>query len=579
MDGALIMAKIHLKRWIWLIVSAATAGLIVGVLALVSGIIVYFSSGADPSTALNLVPQLPADLDERLVWLPDHANAAEGRSLDPFTRQQIADAYLRAWAQLAISYELGRPYGLQSYFSGPALDLVTTTLTDTVAAGWTVRRSNIGHELELFFLSDGGTVVALTDQNNRLVQQLRHAQSGVDEVVESSDRLQLLMLLEDGNWRIRFWRRIGAGDSLPTALAAAPIPGLVGVTGRGLTLDGAPFVVAGVSYYPREASWDEFWPTYDPLRTAADLSIMRSLGLNTVRIFVPFFDVSDDDALAKMVADLADFLEQADSAGMKVIVTLFDHRTDHHPVNWGADGRYLAALIPPFAHHPALLAWDLKNEADLDYPLHGAALVDQWLVYVAREIRRYDAGHLLTVGWSSPEAAANPTVAAVTDLISYHYLDPAADYPQRAGTLRVKLPDHPLLLGEFGLPTWDGFFPGGHTEAEQAVHYASILRSHRQLESVGYLSWTLYDYTRVNLAQFRTPWRRAAQANMGVVRVDGSLKPAAALLRPQADLDLPALPIWHRFTKRFWRAVALVALSMSLILVWRYRRRLFMARR
>jgi endo-1,4-beta-mannosidase len=340
-----------------------------------------------------------------------------------------------------------------------------------------------------------------------------------------------------------------------------------------LTLDGAPFVVAGTSYYPRQASWDEFWPTYDPGRTEADLALMRSLGLNTVRIFVPFFDISDDEALAKMVADLTDFLDQADAAGMKVIVTLFDHRTDHHPANWAADGRYLAALIPPFAQHRTLLAWDLKNEANLDYPLHGAALVDQWLLYVAREIRRYDAGHLLTVGWSSPEAAANPTVAAVTDLISYHYLDPAEAYPQRAGALRAALPDHPLLLGEFGLSTWDALFPGGHTEAEQAVHYASILRSHRELESVGYLSWTLYDYTRVNLAQFRTPWQRATQANMGVVRVDDSLKPAAALLRPQADLDLPALPSWHRFTKRFWRAVAVITLWILFILVWRYRRR------
>jgi hypothetical protein len=60
---------------------------------------------------------------------------------------------------------------------------------------------------------------------------------------------------------------------------------------------------------------------------------------------------------------------------------------------------------------------------------------------------------------------------------------------------------------------------------------------------------------------------------MGVIRRDGAFKPAAVLLNPQADLDLPALPVWHRFTKVFWRAAALIVLWAFLSILWLYRRR------
>jgi hypothetical protein len=573
------MPKQRVKLLIWIVLCVVATLAILGAVAGLGRLVLYFNSGADPASALNLIPEVPADLDERLRWLPDHPDAAQHRPMEEPTRQQISDAYLRAWAQLGISYELGRPYGLKTYFTGQALDAVTATLTETAAAGWHASRSNLRHELQLTFYSDDGSIVSLTD-HNLVVQHLRQPQARVDQVVESSGFYQALLLLEDGNWRIRLWKRLGDAEQDPVALAAEPAPGFVGVSGTRLILDGQPFDVAGVSYYPRDASWDAFWPNYSAGRTAEDLVLMRSLGLNTVRIFVPFFNVSDEERLAQMLADIKDFLFQADAAGMKVIVTLFDHRTDHHPVHWAADGRYLAALVPALADDPALLAWDLKNEPDLDYPLHGAALVDGWLAYVAHEVRRHDRHHLLTVGWSSPEAASNLAVAAVTDLISYHYLDPAEVYGARAQTLQRALPEKPLLLGEFGLSTWDSLFPGGHTEAEQLQHYAAILRAHRQLDSVGYLSWTLHDYSQVNLAQFRTPWRRGTQANMGVVRLDGTLKPAAALLVPNAELDLPALPLWHRFTKLFWRALAAVTAAGILILfLFRRRRRGEEARR
>lgn len=564
-----MIAKSRLKLLLGIGLFALAGLAVAGTLLLLGRVVVHFNSGADPATALNLIPALPADIDERLRWLPDHPNTAEAREMEPPTRDAISDAYLRAWAQLGIAYELGRPYGLKTYFSGQALEQVSRALTETVAAGWQISRTNLGHELELYFYSDDGSIVAFTDYNNRLVQHIRRADSGFSQVVESGDVWQGLMLLQDGNWRIIQLRRTGEAETarLPLAAPGDPTGPFVRVEGDTLRRGDARFVVAGVNYYAREAAWAEYWPAYNPAWTARDLALARRLGLNTLRIFVPFIDpkglsgpaatgdYGGDVTLEDVLDGLADFLDQAQAADVQVIVTLFDHRTDHHPANWPADDRYLAALVPPFADHPALLAWDLKNEADTDAGFNTAQRVDAWLRHVGREVRRHDPNHLLTVGWFSADYASRSSVSDELDFVSFHYFGTADDLPAAWQMLAARFPQKPVLLGEFGMSTWNSLWPDGHTEEEQAAYYAGILAAERRYRSAGYLAWTLHEYRRVTLPQYRLPWVNAKQARLGVVRLDGSLKPAAALLAPDAALTVAPVPGWARFVKPFWLAL------------------------
>jgi hypothetical protein len=175
----------------------------------------------------------------------------------------------------------------------------------------------------------------------------------------------------------------------------------------------------------------------------------------------------------------------------------------------------------------------------------------------------------VTIGWSTPAAAQ--ALVDVVDFVSFHYYAPAANYPRQLAELRAAAGGKPLLLQEFGLPTWNTIWPNGHTEAEQAVYYADILAIQRLSNAAGYMAWTLYDFEHVPLAEFRFPWQRGPQANMGVIRLDNSPKPAAFLLAPQADLGIvPDLPPWHRFNKPFWRMVLVfVAGLVSLgLLMW-----------
>ncbi len=564
------MSKNRLKLLIWLMLTALALAAVVGSILLLGQVVTYFGTGADPRSALNLIPAAPPDLDERLAWRPD---AAAGRDIEPFVRQQVAGAYLRAWAQFNISHAVGQPYGLKSYFTGVALDGVSATIAQAAAAGWRIEQADLAHDLELTFYAENGQVVAFTDHNLPLVQRLTHA-DGREQVIETRATFDVVMTLKDGNWRVRTWLRRPATE--PPQLTQLPpqsalrAPQIVSIQGDGLTLNGAPFAVNGVNYYPQQTPWDDFWIKYNPDQTRADLAIARALGLNSVTIFVPFEQFGGDAPLYLYTSRLRHFLDEAERQGVQVIVTLFDHRTDHSLATWPADDRHIAALVGGLAGHPAILAWNLKNEPDRDYAANSPALVQGWLRHVAGQVRRHDPDRLITIGWSSPQAAA--ALVDVVDVVSFHYFAPAADYPAQLAELRDIAGGKPLLLGEFGLPTWNSFFPNGHTEAEQAAYYADLLTVQRLARTAGQMSWTLYDFAAVPTSEFRWPWQRGPQASMGVIRLDNTLKPAAALLAPGSDLtSVPAVPGWARFLKPFWLMlfagagllVALVLLSFN----------------
>jgi endo-1,4-beta-mannosidase len=91
----------------------------------------------------------------------------------------------------------------------------------------------------------------------------------------------------------------------------------------------------------------------------------------------------------------------------------------------------------------------------------------------------------------------------------------------------------PLFIGEFGMSTardeQHGAAPdlravmsaATGTETEQARLYEIVLAGAEQGQAAGALAWCLHDY----------PIRNPNESHFGLVRGDGSLKPAALVLR------------------------------------------------
>ena len=596
------MSKIRVKLLMWAFLGLVSMALVFGLVGAISRLLAYFQEGADPASALNIVPNVPPDLKVDLIWLPDDPDT--GRQLEPFTRTQIESAYLRGWLQWNISFLKGEETGVSTYFGGPALEAIRESIAATHEQGWSMAQTDLEHHLKLHMYSADGSIVSFTAEDVLVAQIMRDTSGKPIYTGVTRADYDVVMLLEDGNWRIRHWVRSDA-EIVDVAPLTQPASEFVTVNGRQLMLNDEPFVMRGLNYYPQETPWDLFWANYDPEIIATDFALIQSLGLNTVRIFVPYewpapplpqeeesaeetptptplptaTAVPSDDPFAEpeaveeeahgeaepeppteeeiaqyMRQNMQDLLDQAQAHDLKVIVTLFDFRTDYQILLWPNADRQLEELVPFFAGHPAILGWDLKNEPDWDQPGNTPEMVNAWLSHIASQVRRHDPNHLLTIGWADIENAAQ--LADVVDFVSFHYYAPAADLPEKYAELQTAVPQKPIVLTEFGLPTWNPFwFPGGHTAEEQAKYYADIRQALTQTDSSGYLAWTLYDFSHVpsSVVGF-IPWRVAPQKHLGLVAADGTLKPAAYLLAENASLTVAAPSLVARFTKPFWFA-------------------------
>ena len=562
------MRKHRLKLLFASILTMCLLCITVAVVSGIANLVAYFQSNTDPAAILNIVPNTPPNTGVDVQWHPDDPLHLSGREMEPFTRTQIASAYERAWLQWNISLLRNEPYGLRTYFAGPALDALQESIP---ASDERMVQTNTSHRLRLHFYSADGSIVSLSDEAAYVTRIVYGSNGEVIHAVEYHCTFDIVLMLEDGHWRIRHMVQRSAKEAVSEIPNTKPTT-FVSRHKQKLLLNGKPYHVAGINYYPQATPWNLFWQHYDSEVIARDFDQIRDLGLNSVRVFVPFEQFGGSDVDPVMLAHLDDLLNQAEARQIKVVVTLFDFYTGYDLLLWARADRHLETIVSRFADHPAVLAWDVKNEPDRDYAAHGQVMVETWLKHVIRLVREHAPNHLVTIGWSTPIAAE--ALASDVDIVSFHYYAPAERFAEAYRTLQATAPDRPLLLSEFGLSTWNSpFFPHGHSEAEQAQYYADILTALRATDGGGALSWTLYDFEHVptNVVGY-APWKTGPEHYYGLLRTDGSAKPVAALMSPTADLDVPSVPSWLRFTKPFWRTIWLL-LGTVLVLGWWYQRR------
>ncbi|MCB0021126.1 MAG: hypothetical protein KDE09_25195, partial [Anaerolineales bacterium] len=222
------MSKNRLKLILWAIIGLLLlAGSLLTVRA-ASQFLAFFQTGADPASALNIVPNKPPDLQVALTWLPDDADT--GREMEPYTRTLIESAYLRAWLQWNISYLRGEPYGLETYFVGPALAAVEESIANTHEQGWSLSQTDMAHELRLHFYHADGSVVSFTAENVQVVRFIRDHTGRLISYDETVATYDVVMMLEDGNWRVRHWLRVDGQrvETRPT-LRGEPLPAATSV--------------------------------------------------------------------------------------------------------------------------------------------------------------------------------------------------------------------------------------------------------------------------------------------------------------------------------------------------------------
>lgn len=546
----------------------------VGALLVGGGRLLFVTErGGTPAPIENPIVEMTAAQPGLASW--DAPAPGSGRQLDPGTRDRITDAYLRAWRGIALGLESCSAEGLHTWLAPGPESQAAAMITDSAASGCRLRRADGGHRLRSTFVSADGGIVAFRDTGYWVVDRVVDPSGTVRWLERTADR-QVVMRLDDGLWRVAAWREVASDPIAAAPALAVARPGFVAAVGGELHVDGVAWRPDGVNLYPAATPWRDFWRSYDPAIVDVDLARAAGLGFDAVRIFVPY-GPGPDHPEEVALSGLDDFLARARAHDLRVIVTLFDLDVNYDPASWSGADRYLERVVGRFASDPAILAWDLKNEADLDDRQVGAGLVDAWLQHVLRGVRALDPHHLVTVGWSTPGMATR--LADRLDLVTFHdYREVAALGTRLAAAgqdMAMAVPEgRPTLLTEYGASSWSSpLAPGGVGPVGQARDVA-VLRAAiaADLTLDGGMIWALNDFTRgAAAAPGASAFRKGVERSFGMVDPVGEPKPVAAVL---AGGDAPvASPLPAPWTLAVLLALLLGTLRGLLSLVRRRRAR------
>lgn len=339
----------------------------------------------------------------------------------------------------------------------------------------------------------------------------------------------------------------------PTTPAPAPAPytapqpqavppgGFLEVSGSQITRLGQPVIIKGVNYYPQGRPWEAMWQYWDGPQMERELRLARDqLGINVVRILVPYDYAGRGRVNRKLLERMRQFLQIAGNLDLRVNVTLFDfYDTFPRPGTreFERDLNYVRTFVGNFIGDERIFAWDVHNEPDNYGEWRGgnAQQVLYWLGAMADEIKRVAPYHLVTVGMAHYDNVwqAGPDgrrVIDYSDIVSVHIYN-AADAARQLDEIR-KYTDKPILLQEFGWPTGAPCTIPEYNEEQQAWMYRTM-REQTAGRVAGVIAWTLRDYDP-------GPHRRwdNREEHYGLYRPDDSLKPAA-----YEFMQFPATPL------------------------------------
>lgn len=302
-----------------------------------------------------------------------------------------------------------------------------------------------------------------------------------------------------------------------------------------------PLAVRGVNYFPRDTPWAGMWTKTPPAVFESDMALAASLGCNTVRTFIQFGPHTElagleqkDGTPTPTYLDLVEgLLAAAWRHGIRLVLC-FEFNQKWLDDRWRAG---LTRVVTAHRDDGRVLMWDLMNEPDDDPKWTDATRA--YLTAALPLIRQLDTNHLTTVGLAF--RCDRLKEVGLPDVMQYHEYA-GKDVFFREGQKRVLVTfgnqrqvggERPLFIGEFGMSTArderHGAPPELHarmraatgTEAEQARLYEICLAGAEQGGAAGALAWCLHDY-RIN---------HPDESYFGLVRGDGSLKPAAIVLR------------------------------------------------
>ncbi|WP_417886532.1 glycoside hydrolase family 2 TIM barrel-domain containing protein [Zunongwangia sp.] len=499
------------------------AGLIITFIALnglilfgISSVLAWLNTGADRTGMLH------TEVLSKDVYLPkitwgDTVNP--GRPMELQTLGEIQQDYLNAWYVKEVAYKTNNPYGIEDYYTDSSRVNLFETIAYNEENNIHFEATTLQHEPDLEFYSADGQLVVITDKNVIEYQ----------EVYENNQKLfthqdtanyKVMLLLEDGFWRIRHLQKELATPNQDSTISSK----IASVKNGKIYIENKPFSIKGINYYPQHSAWDLFGDNFSEDTLRKDFKIIKDASLNSIRIFIQYEDFGKADVVPEKLQKLNTLLNVAEEEGLKVVVTLFDFYGNYSVLDWTLTFEHARQIVETFKNHPAIIAWDLKNEPDLDFDSRGEELVLEWLSHLTSEIRKTDPNHLLTIGWSTPDIAEK--LQNKLDFVSFHFYKDLDKLEEDYSILQKKV-NKPLVLQEFGMSSYHGLWNFFGDDEEDQANYHQKIQSFFKEKDLAFMSWTLYDFPKVptDVVGIR-PWRKSRQKHFGFIDLQGMPKPA-----------------------------------------------------
>lgn len=482
-----------------------------------SSVLAYLKTGADRNTMLH------TEVKSEDVYLPSvNWSSLEnpGREISNQELKSIEDNYLKSWYIKNIAYATNNPYGIEDFYTDSARVHIFETIKLNKKNLINIEATTVNHNPKLEFYSEDGKLAVLTDNN---VVEYQNTYLNKQLVLSETDTsaYKVVLLLEDGFWRIRHKVKI-KNEAPKDSIISNPF---AEVKNDEIFIEGKPFIIKGINYYPQEMAWDMFGENFNIDTIEKDFNLIKNANLNSIRIFIQYEDFGKEKVEASKLEKLKKVLDVAEKIDLKVVVTLFDFYGDYSLINWTLTHRHAEQIVTSFKNHKAILAWDIKNEPDLDFESRNKETVVAWLSEMIKQVKKFDPNHLITIGYSSPEAAVN--LVDKVDFVSYHYYKNIENFEADLKILKSNTIGKPMVLQEFGLSSYSGIWNAFKGSEINQANYHKKMQEIFKKESLAFMSWGLYDFKSIPTSVVgRLPWRKSKQKYFGFIDKNGENKPS-----------------------------------------------------
>ena len=471
----------------------------------VAAVFSYLNTGADRSAMLHTEVKQVDQYLPQLEWAP---LTNEGRLMDKENLKAIEDDYLDAWYVRHVAYMTNNMKGIDDFYTESARENISNIISINSENNTRIEATTLEHHPNLEFFSEDGQLAVLTDHDVVEYKRIFKGENLIAEINEKST-YKVTLLLEDGFWRIRHLVRVESEPySVPKHTSIAKT-----------------ITIKGINYYPQATPWNMYGDDFDIDVISKDFEIIKSAGLNSIRIFVPYEDFGKSSVAPDKLEKLKNVLDQAEAQNLKVLVTLFDFYGEYSVLDWSLTQRHAETIVNAIKSHDALLGWDIKNEPNLDFENRSKALVLAWLDKMIDYVKLQDPDHPVTIGWSNIESGE--LLKEKLDFISFHYYEDQNKLEDKYTSLKSKLDDKPLVITEYGISSYSGLWnPLGNSEDDQAEYHKTMQETFSK-NNIQFMSWTLYDFVEIPKEVVgRLPWRQNAQKRFGFIDESGTKKPS-----------------------------------------------------